>query len=490
MSGKIDSVKVRMYKTGSVGDCILLLFQKGGNTTYSMLIDCGGIKTTSALVSPCVEDIKATCGGKLDLLVVTHQHEDHISGFNLARPVFDQITVGEVWMSWVEDPTDDIAKLLKKQYGKKLKELKQSAAGAQAAISKLLNHKSAVVGVERRFGAGKQKIDQTMAMVEFEEGASHGKGLTSGRLTNDDAMNYVKKKGKKMTYQLPGEVIKNVPGAEGIKFYILGPPRDPDLKFLKLEMDEDEMYHLAATNTTTTSIPAANDHVVQSGVSLLPVTSPFTANFKMAAAEEKAFLKKYNNPDYKWRQIETDWLGSSGGLALALNSFTNNTSLAMALEFEDTGSVILLPADAQSGNWLSWQKPDVMASLKAKGGKDTNELLAATKFYKVGHHGSHNGTASTHGLEKITRQDLVAFMPLVQNKVPAAWGGPANFPAKKLYQALIDKTKGKMVRTDQGLITDAGAVKMRQLMPKAAGADFKNAIAEKPLYYEYTVKPG
>jgi hypothetical protein len=143
----------------------------------------------------------------------------------------------------------------------------------------------------------------------------------------------------------------------------------------------------------------------------------------------------------KWRQIETDWLDSGSEVALALTKLTNNTSLALALEFEDSGTVVLLPADAQSGNWISWHRPEVMKSLKDKGGKDTNELLANTVFYKVGHHLSHNGTASVSGLEMMTNDKLVAFAPLVQDKVPVAWGGAANFPAKGLYKKVIEKTK-------------------------------------------------
>src|SRR5436305_15027795 len=119
----VDSIKIRMYNTVSVGDCFLFLFQKNGVNSFSMMIDCGGIKTTSALVTPVAQDILNTTGGKIDLLLGTHQHEDHLSGFNLARPVFDQIKVGEVWMSWVEDETDPIAKIVKQKYGKKLKQL-------------------------------------------------------------------------------------------------------------------------------------------------------------------------------------------------------------------------------------------------------------------------------------------------------------------------------------------------------------------------------
>ena len=124
--------------------------------------------------------------------------------------------------------------------------------------------------------------------------------------------------------------------------------------------------------------------------------------------------------------------------------------------------MILLPGDAQSGNWMGWHKPDVMKELKKDGGKDTEDLLRDTIFYKVGHHGSHNGTASHSGLDFVKNKDLVAFMPLVQNKVPKEWGGAKNFPAKKLYGVLIEKTRGRLVRTDIGLIDDPRAVLERK----------------------------
>ena len=41
-------------------------------------------------------------------------------------------------------------------------------------------------------------------------------------------------------------------------------------------------------------------------------------------------------------------------LALQLDSVTNNTSLVLAIERIADGKVLLFPADAQEGNWLSW----------------------------------------------------------------------------------------------------------------------------------------
>ena len=142
------------------------------------------------------------------------------------------------------------------------------------------------------------------------------------------------------------------------------------------------------------------DSIFKNDIGLEEGISPFADNFKMNQAETNRFNRTYNSNDMKWRQIETDWLESSAAIALRVNNLTNNTSLAMAIEFE-SGKVVLLPGDAQSGNWMGWHKTDVMKSLKEKGGKNTDELLKDTIFYKVGHHGSHNATLRALGLEKM-----------------------------------------------------------------------------------------
>ena len=56
-----------------------------------------------------------------------------------------------------------------------------------------------------------------------------------------------------------------------------------------------------------------------------------------------------------WRRIDEDWLGSAAQFALNLDSATNNTSLVLAVGLSPGGEVLLFPADAQVGNWLSWQ---------------------------------------------------------------------------------------------------------------------------------------
>lgn len=482
---KVDSISIRMYNTGSVGDCFLIRFYKENAVTFSMLIDCGGYNTTAAAIIPCVEDIKTTCNSKLDLLVVTHEHEDHVCGFNLARDVFEEISVDQVWMSWAENPSDAIAKKVKTKYGKKLKELVAHAEMAQAKLKKSGMSKSKYVGQSRRLANQKLNNENVLELLKFEMGTRYAKKQVAGRRTNADAMKYVKRMGNKLTYLKPGDVVKGLSGAEGIKFFILGPPRDSQMTFLKIETNEDEMYSLAKRYTDTGI--KSTEGIVNSGTHLETGRSPFDEGFHLNGAEAARFMKLYNSNEEKWRQIETDWLEANDEQAIALTRLINNTSLAMAIEVEEMDSVLLFPADAQSGNWMSWHQPDVMTKLKANGNRDTDELLSKTIFYKVGHHCSHNGTASKSGLDLIPDTNLVAFVPLVQDKVPSAWGGSENFPAKKLNKVLVDKTKGRLVRTDIGVVNDANAKLKRSQLPKNELKKFTDNISQGSCYYEYVI---
>ncbi len=484
---KVDSIKIRMYNTGSVGDCILLLFQKGKKTSFSILIDCGGWNTTKGQITPVVEDIRDTCNKKLDLLIVTHQHLDHVSGFNQARTVFDEIKVDTVWMSWIEDKNDPIAKVLKTKFGKTLKELKEQVDNSLKNMSKEKPLPISLNGYDKRMKNKQLKMVNALNLLNFELGIEPGiKSAKAAKATNDAAMEYVRKKGK-IEYRIPGEVISELPGAEGIKFYILGPPRDRDMKFFKIAMNEKEMYQLAMNSPTEETEMPEEENLLEAGVTLKDGQSPFSSQYHMDASESRNFRKEYNSDDIIWRQIETDWQETAASIALRATRLTNNTSLAMAIELEDSGQVILLPGDAQSGNWMGWHKPDVSKKLKDLGGKSTVELLNSTVFYKVGHHGSHNGTASVSGLEHIKSQRLVAMMPLIQSAVPEEWGGSKNFPAKVLYNVLIDKTRGRLIRTDQGIVTAARAQKLRNLLSREEKKEFTKGFVKGKNYVEYTI---
>jgi hypothetical protein len=113
--------------------------------------------------------------------------------------------------------------------------------------------------------------------------------------------------------------------------------------------------------------------------------------------------------------------------------------------------VLLFPADAQLGNWLSWQK--LAFKVRQPNGEVEDvtaaDLLGRAVFYKVGHHASHNGTASAQGLELMASEELIAAIP-VDRAVAIKKSPPWWMPAEALYKRLLEKTRGRVLRSDLG----------------------------------------
>src|SRR5690242_11884539 len=70
---------VRMYRQG-LGDCFLVTLPKQDQSPWNMLIDCGvilGTQDVNDRLSEVIADIAADTGGRVDVLVITHEHYDH-----------------------------------------------------------------------------------------------------------------------------------------------------------------------------------------------------------------------------------------------------------------------------------------------------------------------------------------------------------------------------------------------------------------------------
>src|SRR5687768_14070666 len=79
-------IKVRMYRQG-LGDCFLITAPRKIGAPFYAVIDCGvilGTANAGEIMKGVVEHIIQTTGGRVDLLVATHEHWDHISGFGQA----------------------------------------------------------------------------------------------------------------------------------------------------------------------------------------------------------------------------------------------------------------------------------------------------------------------------------------------------------------------------------------------------------------------
>jgi hypothetical protein len=106
-ASKIDSVHIRMYCMGT-GDCFILKFCSGESTAFTMMVDCGSCQGGPQEFAPYIDNLATYVKGELDLLVVTHEHNDHVNGFAKCEKVFadPSFHIKEAWFAWTEDPAD------------------------------------------------------------------------------------------------------------------------------------------------------------------------------------------------------------------------------------------------------------------------------------------------------------------------------------------------------------------------------------------------
>jgi hypothetical protein len=289
--------------------------------------------------------------------------------------------------------------------------------------------------------------------------------------TVNEAMNYVTGRAGKQGLRFldPGEVLEPE-WLPGIRVYVLGPPRSKAALLNLGRHESPELYHAAGRTgrelASAILFSASGSSFSDYRQSLdgearqeFERRLPFDPRFRVEPGDEASCKERF--PAYydeagSWRRIDGDWLTGATDLALQLDTYTNNTSLVLALELVDDGRVLLFAGDAQLGNWLSWH--DHTFAVTDAGGAvrqvTAADLLRRTVFYKVGHHASHNATAREQGLELMEDDDLVAMIALDHeiaiNKRPHRWV----MPADALYRRLIQQTRGRVLRSDIGWAED------------------------------------
>ena len=455
-------LRVRMYRQG-LGDCFLLTCSDGNDQSH-LLIDCGVLKGTGDAekrMQDVAQSVHDTTNGKLDRLIVTHEHWDHLSGFLQAGTIFDTFEVGEVWLAWTEDPQDELANELRKRKEKRLNGI--------VAAAKLADRNDTP--------AARRTTAQLESLLNF-----HGDLGLAGTKTTGKALEWVKARQAPVKYLRPGDQLFDLAGLPGIRLYVLGPPHDSRLiKRSDPSKKHPEVYELAAAEGSHQGFLAAAEALAEDQ---RPGGQPFDGFFRVDesdARNENELWKKYYAKGRSWRRVDDDWLGYAGQLALQLDSDTNNTSLVLAFELSSGGDVLLFPGDAQVGNWLSWESlewkiPEGAATRTVK----SDDLLARTVLYKVGHHGSHNATLREKGLELMGSSELAAMIPV--NRVTAKkmdWLMP--FPA--LLTRLVEKTHGRVMDAERGL-DDAAA----QDLSEADWARFVARTDVQPGWVDYTLE--
>lgn len=437
------AVRVRMYRQG-LGDCFLLRFSYAHGPAFHMVIDCGlvyGAKGGKERMKQVTENILQEAQGSIDVLVITHEHYDHVSGFSQADVAWNGMVVNEVWMAWTEDPDDALAKSLRRA-----KEAKVQAF--QAELQKFTG-----VGAFYLDGARMARVNGALGFMGANLlSAANGIGLTR------KAMDAARKGNGSRTprYCMPGSVLKDIPG---VRVYVMGPPHN-EAQLKRSDPSKGEAYGgqgnlLGYADSNRAGDP---DRPFAHGMGDWVNERAYDSRFKKAfggsilghsddRARTTTERNKNKTVDEQWRRLPNADGSELEKLAMALDDATNNTSLVLAFELPDD-RVLLFAADAQAGNWASWHELKwTPQKTGRKAAATTTELLNRTVLYKVGHHLSHNGTLKDLGLELMQHRDLVALVTLdKQQAIDKGYGRTMPWPS--LSKRLTELTRGRIFLTD------------------------------------------
>lgn len=500
-AGRITNVKIRMYCLGT-GDCFVLKYYSGAKEKFTMMIDCGSCQGGPAEFEPYLKDLATYVNNKIDLLVITHEHNDHVNGFAKCPEIFKKMTIKKAWFAWTEHADDPAGRA--KDLQQKKKKMQIAFANAFEAnkfmgakinadfkgdfnrLNVLESHEAFIDGL------------QTLANINLPAAGKIGAPLAGMTAIKK----ILKDKKTKIDYLEPGTT-ETVAGLPGLKFHILGPPYDSESVYKKEKEGIDTYkkkmafsdFSLAAnafvnieTEATEKDIPFADAYVIGDKDFSIITSLARQATAVPYEQQHEPIMQAYNAKGEEYRKIDTDWLNSAGALALRLNSHINNTSLVLAVESEGPGKkVMLLPGDAEFGSWQSWHAIKKWDK-KGKDGKHfVEDLLNRTVFYKVSHHLSFNGTATEKGINMMESDELAAMVTMDRKRIASKWKG--TMPNKFLLNDLVTRCKGKVFIMNEFQVKDAPSKTLDPASLGKAVYERKNFTGTKdPIYIQYTCK--
>jgi beta-lactamase superfamily II metal-dependent hydrolase len=394
----MDQLRIRMYNVG-FGDCFLL-FVPTDDGPRTLLLDCGKHMSskTGHTISEAAQDIIDTVSAdghpRIDVVVATHRHYDHISGFDLK--LWEGVEAGEVWMPWTEEVGNPAADKIRRNQNRL----------AQALWRRFGSHDDAVGALA--FNSLSNKGAETQLRSGFTGNPTH-RYLPE---TIDGAHSFV-------TDTLPGVTV-----------HALGPSHDQDVIALmdppagKYFPDEPVEPVDGAPLDTGPNSSAADASTAQINSSFRDI---FADHFRISA---DTFTSRYPTLSDHADTPAIDERSTFDMLAAAasVEDAINGTSLVFALDFG--GVCVLLAGDAEWGTWS-----------KILDDPASRALLARTRAYKVSHHGSFNGTPKPF-VDDLLPDDAMSLVSLGPMK---RW---PSIPRKSLLAALEGKER-RLMRTDQ-----------------------------------------
>ena len=389
---KPASLNIRSYQVG-FGDCFLLSFhypdaEKPQNRQRHVLIDFGSTGLPSGTppdqMMRVAEDIHNQCGGKLHVVVATHRHKDHISGFTTQPDgkgtgnIIAALEPDVVIQPWTEDPNlhdEDLSAFDQKEADKpfaptahQLRALQISALDSMNEVSEAMLSEVRHLSDQRRF---RQPLSNNVA-------GQIGFLADDNRLPNKSAVENLRGMGKNH-YVHHGYDLNLAKLLPGIDIKVLGPPTLEQHAGIQKQRSADKtefwMLHAAAQNfwqqqaLTGQKLRQAVAEKSRAGAKKDILFPGADVSTEFVPAHSRWFV----------RQVRTMRGQQMLGLVRILDKAMNNTSVILLMEI--AGKKLLFPGDAQIENW------QYALSLE-----EDVKLLKDVFVYKVGHHGSRNAT--------------------------------------------------------------------------------------------------
>lgn len=285
-------IRVRAYNVG-FGDCLLVKIPDGAALRW-LLIDFGNAPgQQNDRFDEIAENIEKETGGHLDVVVMTHEHLDHIEGFFSMKKVFNRMTIGQVWMSLPSDPT------YYKKYPKAQKQKKLRDA-ARAFATSLHSTRSVAPSF--------------LAMLR-------------NNLANADRIDYIRKLPKskaKVRYLSRGGSIGSAPASAQVKFRILAPEKDMSVYY-----GGSKGTHFSALTHALDAARGESGWWEFPGVKRVPTPTNLSST--------------------DWEQLLQTIQSGAVDAVRTLDKAANNTSLVFQLEAH--GKRLLFTGDAELESW-------------------------------------------------------------------------------------------------------------------------------------------
>jgi hypothetical protein len=332
-----DRLLVRVYNVGC-GDCVFLRIPDDHSPKH-VLIDCGNffgdrvsdlrfaMQNLRELLHD-EEQVPSDRRGKLDLVVATHQHWDHIKGFEGALTTLEEFDIERVWISVAMDQEHEDAH-----------QLRSLQAHVAATIEKLVQQRGLSLNpaLVALFELGLSTQEATKAICRTLPEKNEIDPLFVYRGV-EQALSESQAAARLLSFDDPS-----------IKLHILAPERDIDHAYMGEALD------------------------------LLEEAQTSESWFGPQDEQDLADTERPMNISVRSFRLLRSQLFQASLLAASLeNHVVNNTSVVLLLEWK--GRRILLPGDAEHESWrLMWRQHSPL-------------LDRPLDFLKVSHHGSHNGT--------------------------------------------------------------------------------------------------